>query len=557
MDLQKTILYAALGFTLLMIWQAWQEDYGPKPAQVETVAQSGDISTTESQNNTPAVPELSQTTPVAPVSKDAPSVTGQPAMSSAKRIKITTDVIHAEIDTTGGDLRKLDLLAYPVEASEPDNPFRLLDDSGELLFVAQAALLPAAGSNSAAPNHHEKFLSAKAEYLLAEGEDELQVPLVWEDTSGIRVTKTYTFKRGSYDVKVDFKVENSTEQPWRGFMYRQLQRNRPADSMSSFGIYTYTGGVLYTEEEKYEKIDFDDMEKSNLSRTATGGWVAMIQHYFLGAWVPDQQEENSYYTKSPGNDRYIIGSVGGEVVVPKGENGTFSATLFVGPKLQEQLEAIAPGLELAVDYGILTIIAKPLFWLLKVIYDMVGNWGWAIILLTVLIKAVFYKLSEASYKSMAHMRKVQPRLQALKEQYAGDREKLNQAMMRMYKEEKINPLGGCLPILVQIPVFIALYWMLLESVEMRQAPFALWLTDLSSPDPYYVLPILMGATMLVQHRLNPTPLDPIQARVMMILPVVFTFFFLWFPAGLVLYWVVNNALSIAQQWYITRIVIKS
>ena len=557
MDLQKTILYAALGFTLLMIWQAWQEDYGPKPAQVETVAQSGDISTTESQNNTPAVPELSQTTPVAPVSKDAPSVTGQPAMSSAKRIKITTDVIHAEIDTTGGDLRKLDLLAYPVEASEPDNPFRLLDDSGELLFVAQAALLPAAGSNSAAPNHHEKFLSAKAEYLLAEGEDELQVPLVWEDTSGIRVTKTYTFKRGSYDVKVDFKVENSTEQPWRGFMYRQLQRNRPADSMSSFGIYTYTGGVLYTEEEKYEKIDFDDMEKSNLSRTATGGWVAMIQHYFLGAWVPDQQEENSYYTKSPGNDRYIIGSVGGEVVVPKGENGTFSATLFVGPKLQEQLEAIAPGLELAVDYGILTIIAKPLFWLLKVIYDMVGNWGWAIILLTVLIKAVFYKLSEASYKSMAHMRKVQPRLQALKEQYAGDREKLNQAMMRMYKEEKINPLGGCLPILVQIPVFIALYWMLLESVEMRQAPFALWLTDLSSPDPYYVLPVLMGATMLVQHRLNPTPLDPIQARVMMILPVVFTFFFLWFPAGLVLYWVVNNALSIAQQWYITRIVIKS
>ena len=557
MDLQKTILYAALGFTLLMIWQAWQEDYGPKPAQVETVAQSGDISTTESQNNTPAVPELSQTTPVAPVSKDAPSVTGQPAMSSAKRIKITTDVIHAEIDTTGGDLRKLDLLAYPVEASEPDNPFRLLNDSGELLFVAQAALLPAAGSNSAAPNHHEKFLSAKAEYLLAEGEDELQVPLVWEDVSGIRVTKTYTFKRGSYDVKVDFKVENSTEQPWRGFMYRQLQRNRPADSMSSFGIYTYTGGVLYTEEEKYEKIDFDDMEKSNLSRTATGGWVAMIQHYFLGAWVPDQQEENSYYTKSPGNDRYIIGSVGGEVVVPKGENGTFSATLFVGPKLQEQLEAIAPGLELAVDYGILTIIAKPLFWLLKVIYDMVGNWGWAIILLTVLIKAVFYKLSEASYKSMAHMRKVQPRLQALKEQYAGDREKLNQAMMRMYKEEKINPLGGCLPILVQIPVFIALYWMLLESVEMRQAPFALWLTDLSSPDPYYVLPILMGATMLVQHRLNPTPLDPIQARVMMILPVVFTFFFLWFPAGLVLYWVVNNALSIAQQWYITRIVIKS
>ena len=550
MDFQRLILFTALAFTLLMIWQAWQEDYGPKP--VQPVAVSDGEKAVPEHKDTPVSP-VSDTAPAA----DAPTVAGQPVMVSAQRIKVITDVFEAEIDSTGGDLRRVDLINYPVSVDQPDVLFRLMDDSSENLFIAQAGLLSASGSESPAPNHHAIFKTEKDEYRLAVGEDELQIPMVWEDGSGIKVTKRYTFRRGSYEVSVDFLVENTSEQEWRGHMYRQLQRSRPADDGAGFGIYTYTGGVLYTEAEKYEKIDFDDMESRDLSRQATGGWAAMIQHYFLGAWVPDQSEVNNYYTKSPGNNRFIMGMVGSELGVEKGKQGALSAKLFVGPKLQEQLEQAAPGLELTVDYGVLTIIAKPLYWLLDLIHSWVGNWGWAIIILTVLIKLAFYKLSETSYKSMAHMRKVQPRLMALKEQYGNDKKKLNEAMMRMYKEEKINPLGGCLPIVVQIPVFIALYWTLLESVELRQAPFTLWIHDLSSMDPYFVLPILMGATMLIQHRLNPTPMDPVQAKVMMVLPIVFTFFFLWFPAGLVLYWVVNNTLSIAQQWYITRVVIKA
>jgi YidC/Oxa1 family membrane protein insertase len=297
------------------------------------------------------------------------------------------------------------------------------------------------------------------------------------------------------------------------------------------------------------------MDNENLSRNITGGWAAMMQHYFLGGGVPSKEESNSYYSKVVDNQRYILGMVGSALSVPAGQSASVNAQLFVGPKIQDELEQIAEGLELTVDYGILTIIAKPLFWLLKLIHSVVDNWGWAIIFLTVLIKAAFYKLSETSYKSMAQMRKLQPKLKQLKENYGDDKQKMNEAMMKMYREEKINPLGGCLPILVQIPVFIALYWMLLESVEIRQQPFMLWITDLTAKDPYFILPVLMGATMLIQHKLNPTPLDPIQARVMMILPIAFTFFFLFFPAGLVLYWVVNNTLSIAQQYYITRVVI--
>ncbi len=300
------------------------------------------------------------------------------------------------------------------------------------------------------------------------------------------------------------------------------------------------------------------MEDEDLERDITGGWAAMIQHYFLGAWIPVNDVPYTYYSRALPRDIYLLGMKAAEEmqVLPQTSQG-INSQLFVGPKLQHVLEEVAPGLELTVDYGVLTILAKPLFWLLEWIYKFVGNWGWAIVLLTLLIKLVFYKLSETSYKSMAHMRKVQPRLQAIKEQYGNDRQKLNQAMMEMYKKEKINPLGGCLPILVQIPVFIALYWMLLESVELRQAPWILWITDLSAKDPYFVLPILMGATMIIQQKLNPTPIDPMQAKIMMALPFVFTVFFLFFPAGLVLYWVVNNALSIAQQWYITRVVIKS
>ena len=546
MDFARILLLTALFFTLYMIWQAWQEDY---------------VRATPAAQDQTAIIEQERDLPTAPVQHemrdatvaDAPSIQH---MEQSQRIRVRTDVFDLEIDSLGGDLRRVDLLRYPVSIKEPENLVRLMDDGRGNFFIAQAALLPAAGSDSPAPNHHQRFVASQDEYRLQEGEDSLEVRLSWEDESGVRVDKIYTFHRGKYVIDVDFEVHNQSDQEWQGHVYRQLQRGDVQDDSSWF-IYTYTGAVIYSQEEKYEKISFKDIAGRDLSRDVEGGWAAMIQHYFLGAWIPPQEEVSNFYTRSPGGNRYIIGMVGQPQRVMPGEQQRFGSQLFVGPKLQDQMREVAAGLHLTVDYGMLTIISAPLFWLLKHIYAIIGNWGWAIIVLTILIKLVFYKLSETSYKSMAHMRKVQPKLMELKERYGDDKQKLNEAMMRMYKEEKINPLGGCLPILVQIPVFIALYWMLLESVEMRQAPFMLWIQDLSSPDPWFVLPILMGVTMLIQHKLNPTPLDPIQARVMMILPIAFTFFFLFFPAGLVLYWVVNNILSIAQQYYITRYVVKA
>lgn len=547
MDFQRLILIAALSFTLLMMWQAWQEDYGqprPQPVAQGEAAPAEAAATASGKTDIPGAPAQSAQAPA-----DAPTLTNQ--AKRAERIRVTTDVYDIEIDTTGGDLRRVDLLKYPVSIDQPDQPFRLMDDGSEF-HIAQAALL--GGSDSPAPNHHQIFSAEKSSYTMQEGEQSLEVRLSWSDESGVRVDKIYTFKRDSYVIDVDFEVYNNSGQPWSGHIYRQLQRGEPADSGSMF-IYTYTGGVIYSQEEKYEKIDFGDMAKEPLNRTIQGGWAAMIQHYFLSAWVPPVDESANYYSKTSGANRYILGMVSPAASVAPGESTTLSSRLFIGPKLQHRLEDVAEGLELTVDYGFLTVIAKPLFWMLELIHSFIGNWGWAIILLTVMIKAAFYKLSEASYKSMAQMRKLQPRLKQLKERFGDDKQKMNEAMMKMYREEKINPLGGCLPILVQIPVFIALYWMLLESVEMRQAPFMFWIEDLSTKDPYFVLPVLMGITMFIQHRLNPTPLDPIQARVMMILPIAFTFFFMFFPSGLVLYWVVNNTLSIAQQWYITRVVI--
>jgi YidC/Oxa1 family membrane protein insertase len=337
-----------------------------------------------------------------------------------------------------------------------------------------------------------------------------------------------------------------------GSQYQQLQRIPPTKDDNSQFVYTYTGGVLSSPEKRYQKISFEDMTEEPVQLDIQDGWAAMIQHYFVAAWVPPAGQVDRYFARGVGNNRFVIGMTGPATEIPAGGSSTLSSQLFVGPKIQDRLEKLAPGLELTVDYGWLTIIAQPLFWLLKNIHALIGNWGWSIILLTMLIKAVFFKLSETSYRSMANMRKLQPRIQAIRERHAGDKQKVNQAMMDLYKREKINPMGGCLPILVQIPVFIALYWMLLESVELRQAPFMLWIQDLSAPDPFYVLPLLMGVSMFLQQRLNPAPPDPIQAKVMMALPVVFTVFFLWFPSGLVLYWLVNNILSIAQQWVITK-----
>jgi YidC/Oxa1 family membrane protein insertase len=539
MDNIRLALLLALAFVLYLLWQAWQQDYGSvgAPAPTAPTAQQA-----------PGTPDLPAPSPV-PAAAETPTATPvrEPTLASTSRVQVRTDRLRAEIDTTGGDLRVVDLLTYPVTVDQPQSPYRLLGDRDGLLFVAQSGLV----SQSPAPTHHAQFSAERTEYALADGEDTLHVPLRWQGDGGVQVTKVYTFRRDSYLVGLELVVENGTAEPWRGQAYSQILRGLPQDDGRAF-VYTYTGAVLHSEDKRYEKVDFDRMVDAPVSRDAVGGWVAMIQHYFGAAWIPSQTDTNRLYARSLDAGRFLAGVVQPTFAVEPGQTTRSSIELFAGPKEQHRLAAAAPGLELLVDYGYLTLIAQPLYWLLEQINRLLGNWGWSIVVLTVLIKVAFFQLSATSYKSMANMRRLQPRLVALKERYGDDRARLNQAMMELYKTEKINPLGGCLPILVQIPVFIALYWVLLETVELRQAAFMLWVTDLSTHDPYFVLPILMGITMVIQQRLNPSPVDPVQQKVMMVLPFVFTVFFLFFPAGLVLYWLVNNALSILQQWLITR-----
>ena len=539
MDNLRLILFVALSVVVLLLWQAWQTDHNPPAKTPQTSAVNGAAVPAPAPSATP-IP-----TPAAALPNE------QQGLVQGQRIRVQTDVLIVEIDTLGGDVRQADLPTYPVSVDKPDQPFRLLNDSTPLIFVAQSGLLSA----SAAPDHHAHYTADQTDYRLADGANEIKVPLHWTDEQGITVTKIYTFKRGEYVVNVEHQIDNHGASEWKGRFYRQLQRSR-TERESAF-IYTYTGGVISSEENKYKKLSFDDMDKAELNQEIKGGWLAMIQHYFLAAWIPPQDQVDQFYSKALGGGRYVLGMVTPVTAVAPGTSATFASQLYVGPKAQDKLAAVAPHLELTVDYGMLTFIAKPLYWLLEWLHGWLHNWGWSIVILTLMIKLVFYKLSETSYRSMANMRKLAPKLQQLKERYGDDRQRMSQAMMEIYKKEKINPLGGCLPILVQIPVFISLYWMLLESVDLRQAPFILWLHDLSTKDPYYVLPLIMGVTMFFQQKLNPPPPDPLQAKVLSVLPFVFTLFFAFFPSGLVLYWVVNNILSIAQQWYITRRVDKA
>lgn len=553
-DQMRPILLVALAFVGFLLWQAWQQDYSPRPAG--PASEPAGTSAQRSENgavpsvatapgpDVPEVPEPSVTSAAPGGSADAPSTA---AGVKAEGIDIRTDLFRARILLKGGTLAAVDLLRYPVSPDEPDRPFSLLAESGAKLFTAQSGLV----GKTSAPNHHAVYTSEKGSYALEPGDDEIKARLVWSE-GGIKVTKTYTFRRGSYEIGVVHQVENNSSEPWGGRVYGQFRRVAPNESRGLGQIYTYTGGVISSPEKPYEKYDFDDMAEQDLSRDITGGWAAMIQHYFAGAWIPASDVEAHYYSKALPSSQYTFGVVEPGFTVAPGTTGSASLKLFVGPKIQRLLEAAAPGLERTVDYGWLFFIAQPLYIGLQWIQSVVSNWGWSIIFLTVLIKLAFFPLSNASYKSMARMRKLQPKIVSLKDRYGDDRQKLNQAMMEMYKKEKINPLGGCLPIVVQIPVFIALYWVLLETVELRQAPFMFWLNDLSTHDPYYVLPVLMGISMFVQQRLSPAPPDPIQAKVMMAMPIIFTFFFLFFPSGLVLYWLCNNLLSISQQWYITR-----
>ena len=545
----RMALIIALCVVSYLLWDAWQRDYGPKPAPPASPEQpasdAGPSDPASPSADVPQAPQSVQTTAAAaPSPADTVGDSGH-----GRKIRVTTDVLAVEIDTRGGTIARADLRSYPVSHDKPEEPFRLLDDGDpRRYFVAQSGLT----GRRSAPNHHAQFEFDTDAYELADGKDVIDVPLRWRSDDGVEVTRTYRFTRDSYVVEAQVEVANRGSEAWAGAMYGQLQRGEPESEGGLFRTYTYTGGILSGPEKPYEKVDFSDMASQDVDRDVAGGWVAMIQHYFAAAWVPGAEQTNHYYSKSFANGRSAIGVVTPTHTIRPGDTGELSLLLYVGPKIQERMESVAPHLERTVDYGWLWLIAEPLFWLLNWIHGFVGNWGWAIIILTFLIKLVFFQLSATSYKSMARMRKLQPRITALRERYSADKQRMNQAMMELYREEKINPLGGCLPIVVQIPVFIALYWVLLESVELRQASFIGWLDDLSLHDPYFVLPILMGVTMLIQQKLNPTPPDPMQAKIMMALPFVFTFFFLFFPSGLVLYWFVNNVLSIIQQWVITK-----
>jgi len=531
MDTKRLILFVIFSFSIMMLWEAWQRDHGQHEPQQE-LSQS-------SASNDAGIPHPAAT-------QSAVVQESGFSLQQGERIQVQTDLIQVEIDTTGGDIRRLELLKHRDSKDIAKN-FVLLDDrAAPAVYVAQSGLI-----GGGLPSHKVLFTAKAGNYRLQQGQDKLEVRLSWQDGKGVSVDKLYTFHRGSYVTDLTYEIHNGGTVPLESSVYYQIVH----DSESSQGtrmMPTFTGAAYFTDLDKFKKVSFSDMGKTNLSKNAADGWIGLVQHYFVSAWIPKSGTAREYYTKHLADKTFSMGAVSALGSIAPGATVTSSAQLYAGPQEHAELAAAAPGLEYTVDYGWLTIIATPLFWVLAHIQKLVQNWGIAIILLTVMLKLLFYPLSAASYRSMAHMRELAPRLQQLKEKFGDDRQKLHQAMMELYKTEKINPMGGCLPILVQIPVFISLYWVLLGSVEMRHAPFALWIHDLSASDPYYVLPILMGITMIIQTRLNPTPPDPIQAKVMMIMPVMFSVFFFFFPAGLVLYWLVNNVLSIAQQWNINR-----
>lgn len=542
MDSIRFILVVSLALVAMLLWDAWQRDYGSPATQ--TIAARPEAG--EKTADIPQLPE--ETVSTAPEKPVQTAVTAQP-------VTVITDLFNIKIDTNGGNIIDAELLKFPLSINEPDKPVHLLTENHSLVYIIQGGIV----SNNNAPTHAATYTSSQNTFTLAPGQQSITVPLYWQDESGLKVKKTYEFFRDTYLIKVSYEITNNSNSTWSGRAYGQIQRTH-APKRSAGMVYTYTGAILSSPEKRYEKISMDDMRDEKVSRTIKNGWAAMIMHYFVTAFIPGSaNEEYHYYSlyldkKNSGleQDRYVIGSSSPALTVKAGDKGVLQYSLYVGPKIQKRLEQIAPGLELTVDYGVLWFIAKPLFWCLQKLHTFTGNWGWSIILVTLMLKLLFYNLSAAGYRSMANMRRVQPRLLAIRDRYKNDKARLNKAMMDLYKQEKINPLGGCFPILVQIPVFIALYWVLLESVELRQSGFVLWIKDLSTPDPYFVLPVVMGVTMFVQQKLNPAPMDPIQQKVMMMLPFIFTVFFAFFPSGLVLYWVANNTLSIAQQWMITR-----
>lgn len=550
MDIKRSILMVALAATAYALVLKWNQDYGQPASPTQNVA------ITNGNSSLPTVPSASgavnSDVPSATASNAAQAKTDTPAAVSKEFIRVKTDVLDLAIDPRGGDIVQLSLPKYPRREDQPNVPFQLFDSGNERVYEAQSGLVGTNGPDATVEGR-PLYATAQPTYQLADGQDALTVDLTFSK-DGVGYTKRFSFKRGEYDLGVSYSIDNKGTKNWSGNLFTQLKRDNSPDpsAASATGTSTYLGAALWTSSKPYTKVSMKDIDKGALQESVQGGWVAWLQHYFVTAWIPTATDANNVYTRKDLNGNYIIGATGPAVTVAAGAHVETGATLYAGPKIQTKLAALSPGLDKTVDYGYLWFIAEPIFWVLQHIHALLGNWGWSIICLTMMIKLIFFPLSAASYKSMARMRAVAPKLALLKEKHGDDRQKMSQSMMELYKKEKINPLGGCLPIVVQMPVFLALYSVLLESVDMRQTPWMFWITDLSSKDPFFILPIIMGATMFLQQQLNPTPPDPMQAKVMKLMPIIFTFFFMFFPAGLVLYWVVNNCLSITQQWFITR-----
>lgn len=545
MEIQRVLLYGALALVSYFLWTDWQMEHpqqlASSTAQVASAApnatddrllpavQAGDDAQADSETvvNSASTEELSQ------------------------RVYVKTDVLNIAIDLKHGDVVSAQLLKYPESAQARSKPFTLLQDNPTSRYMAESNLVKM--QDRRVVKVAIPFKTTALNYELSPDKNKLVVSLSGQTEDGLMVIKEFIFKRSSYLIDVVYHLSKHGKNAWSGYLNTQFLRSSPPEDKSSmFHMGSFTGASYSVPgQSRYRKLSFKDMSKHNLEVESTGGWIAMQQHYFLTAWVPSANSTQRFYSRAIGED-YTIGQVSGQLTVVPHQPQVITNQLYLGPEVTDTLKKIAPGLDLTVDYGWLWFISQVLFSVMKHIHKFVGNWGWSIILVTMLIKLVFYRLQAASFKSMARMRRLQPKIAALRERCGDDKAKLSQATMELYRQEKVNPLGGCLPILVQIPVFIALYWVLIESVELRHAPFVLWISDLSAADPYHVLPVIMGLTMLIQQKLNPAPPDPMQARIMMFLPVVFTVLFLNFPAGLVLYWIVNNTLSILQQWYITH-----
>lgn len=553
-DIQRYALIAAiavLGFMLLTNWVHFRQKMAQEPQAATAAELPTDVTLPEANPNSANIPNL-----VTPGDKNA-AANAAPT-STERYVHVRTDVLDLKIDLEGGDIVSVALPKYSTSLVTPDQAFLLLQQDQHRSYIAQSGLVGRDGTDTAAGR--PRFESPSANYELKDGESDLAVEILYETPQHVQIHKRFLFQRGQYVVGLNYRIDNLSPTSWQGTLYGQLKRDNSADPSvvtGGLGMSSYLGAAAPTQKSTYEKLPFKNMADKPLKEELTGGWIGIIQHYFLSAWVPDKNSKNQFSTLATQNNTHIVRFTAPVQEIAAGSSGEFNARLYAGPKDQYALRDIAPGLELSVDYGYLFFIAQPIFWLLTKIHGVLGNWGWSIVGVTVIVKAMFFWLNAKAYMSMANMRKVQPKLAAIRERYADDRQKQSAEMMNLYKTEKINPLGGCLPILVQMPVFLSLYWVLQESVELRHAPWILWITDLSAMDQYLILPLLMGATMFIQQKLNPPPPDPMQAKVMQWMPVMFTFFFLWFPAGLVLYWVVNNTLSIAQQYVITKRIVKN